>query len=93
MALSMGQMAGWRLAGMGIVVFVVVRQLLGRAYLTALLGVPVGIAGFVITAVRMFDMITDPLIGYIGDKTNGRIGRRAPWMVVGCLSSEGRQCL
>jgi GPH family glycoside/pentoside/hexuronide:cation symporter len=81
----MGQKAGWGLADMGIVVFVVVKQLLVLTYLTAYLGVPVGIAGFVTTAVLIFDIITDPLVGYLSDKTNSRFGRRAPWMFVGVL--------
>lgn len=85
MALSMGQKAGWGLADMGVVVFVVVKQLLVLTYLTAYLGVPVAIAGFVTTAVLIFDMITDPLIGYLSDKTQSRFGRRAPWMFIGVL--------
>ncbi|WP_296430287.1 MFS transporter [Yoonia sp.] len=85
MALSLGQKAGWGLADMGIVVFVVVKQLLILTYLTAFLGVPVGIAGFVTTAVLIFDMITDPLIGYLSDRTQSRYGRRAPWMFLGVL--------
>lgn len=85
MALSMGQKAGWGLADMGIVVFVVVKQLLVLNYLTAYLGVPIGIAGFVTTGVLIFDMITDPLVGYLSDKTKGRFGRRAPWMFVGAI--------
>ena len=85
MALSLGQKAGWGLADMGVVVFVVVKQLLILTYLTAFLGVPVGIAGFVTTAVLVFDMITDPLIGYLSDRTQSRFGRRAPWMFIGVL--------
>lgn len=85
MALSLGQKIGWGLADMGIVVFVIVKQLLIVSYLTAFLGIPVGIAGFVTTAVLVFDIITDPLIGYLSDHTNSRFGRRAPWMFMGVL--------
>ena len=85
MALSLGQKAGWGLADMGIVVFVVVKQLLILVFLTAFLGVPVGIAGFVTTIVLVFDMITDPLIGHFSDRTHSRFGRRAPWMAVGAV--------
>lgn len=85
MALSQGQKAGWRLADMGVVVFVVVKQLLVFAYLTSALGVPVEIAGMATTAVLVFDMITDPLIGYLSDKTHTRWGWCAPWMVVGAV--------
>ena len=85
MALSVGQKAGWGLADMGIVVFVIVKQLLILNFLTAFLGVPVGVAGLVTTAVLIIDMITDPLIGYLSDRTDGRWGRRAPWMFWGAL--------
>ena len=85
MALTTGQKAGWGLADMGVVVFVVVKQLLVLTYLTAFLGVPVGVAGFVTTAVLVFDMITDPLVGYLSDRTRTRWGRRAPWMFIGVL--------
>ncbi|MDG1937099.1 MAG: MFS transporter [Paracoccaceae bacterium] len=83
--LSLGQKAGWGLADMGIVVFVIVKQLLVLSFLTNYLGVPVTIAGMVTTGILFFDMITDPLIGYLSDRTNTRWGRRAPWMFVGAL--------
>lgn len=83
--LSLGQKAGWGLADMGVVVFVVVKQLLVFAYLTSGLGVPVEVAGLATTGVLVFDMITDPLIGYFSDKTQTRWGRRAPWMVIGAV--------
>lgn len=85
MALSRGQKAGWGLADMGVVVFVVVKQLLVFAYLTSVLGVPVEIAGLATTAVLIFDMITDPLVGYLSDRTQTRWGRRTPWMVAGAV--------
>jgi len=85
MALTTAQKVGWGLADMGIVVFVIVKQLLIFTFLTAFLGVPVGIAGFVTSAVLVFDIITDPLIGYYSDRTESRWGRRAPWMFVGAL--------
>jgi len=78
MALSLGQKAGWGLADLGVVVFVVVKQLLILTYLTTVLGVPVGIAGLVTTGVLIFDMMTDPLVGYLSDRTQSRCGRRAP---------------
>jgi len=30
---------------------------------------------------RVFDLITDPLVGYLSDRTRTRWGRRRPWMV------------
>ena len=70
---------------MGIAVFVIVKQLLVLSYLTNYLGIPVGIAGALMTAVLVFDIITDPLIGYLSDRTETRWGRRVPWMALGAL--------
>ena len=83
--LSISQKAGWGLADMGIVVFVIVKQLLVLSYLANYLGIPVGIAGALTTAVLVFDIITDPLIGYLSDRTETRWGRRVPWMALGAL--------
>ena len=87
--LSVGQKAGWGLADMGIVVFVIVKQLLVLSFLTNYLNVPVGIAGLLTTSVLIFDIITDPIVGYLSDRTHSRWGRRVPWMVIGALILSG----
>jgi GPH family glycoside/pentoside/hexuronide:cation symporter len=74
---------------MGIVVFVIVKQLLVLSFLTNYLNVPVGIAGLLTTSVLIFDIITDPIIGYLSDRTHSRWGRRVPWMVIGALILSG----
>ena len=88
-ALSVGQKAGWGLADMGIVVLVIVKQLLVLSFLTNYLNVPVGIAGLLTTSVLIFDIITDPIVGYLSDRTHSRWGRRVPWMVIGALILSG----
>ncbi len=85
MALSLGQKAGWGLADLGIVVFVIVKQLLVLVFLTAFLGVPVGLAGALTTSVLIFDMVSDPIIGFLSDRTKSRFGRRPPWMAIGAI--------
>jgi len=87
--LSVAQKAGWGLADMGIVVFVIVKQLLVLSFLTNYLNVPVGIAGLLTTSVLIFDIITDPIVGYLSDRTHSRWGRRVPWMVIGALILSG----
>ena len=37
----------------------------------------------VLFAVSVFDIVTDPLIGYLSDKTRTKYGRRRPWIVAG----------
>ncbi len=62
MSLSLGQKAGWGLADMGIVVFVIVKQLLILAFMNSFLGIPIALAGAVTTAVLIFDIISDPIM-------------------------------
>lgn len=34
---------------------------------------------------RFFDGLTDPLVGYLSDRTESRLGRRKPWLMAGTL--------
>jgi Na+/melibiose symporter-like transporter len=53
------------------------------AFYTQTLGLPLAAVGYVILASRLFDALTDPLIGLLSDRTPGRFGRRKPWMAAG----------
>jgi Na+/melibiose symporter-like transporter len=44
-------------------------------------GVSLAMVGVIMIAVRVFDVITDPLMGYVSDHTNSRFGRRRPWIL------------
>ena len=47
------------------------------------LGIATVFASFMVTGMRVFDAITDPIIGALMDKTNGRFGKLRPFMVIG----------
>ena len=51
-------------------------------FYTGEMGVPLAIAANIILVVRIFDVITDPIFGYINDRTNTRWGRRRPWIAI-----------
>ncbi|MBQ4562075.1 MAG: MFS transporter [Clostridia bacterium] len=44
-----------------------------------------GFASIMVTVMRLFDAITDPIIGALMDKTNTRFGKFRPFMVIGNL--------
>ncbi len=47
------------------------------------LGLGLGPVALVLLLSRLFDVVTDPLIGIAGDATRGRHGRRRPWVLAG----------
>lgn len=52
-------------------------------FLTGFVGVAVVVASSVITMMRIWDGVTDPFVGYIVDKTNGKFGKNRPFIVLG----------
>ena len=47
------------------------------------LGLATLFASFMVTGMRVFDAITDPIIGALMDKTNTKFGKFRPFMVIG----------
>lgn len=52
-------------------------------YLTGFVGVAVVTASSFSMMMRIWDGVTDPFIGFVVDKTNGRFGKNRPFMVIG----------
>jgi GPH family glycoside/pentoside/hexuronide:cation symporter len=69
------------LAVVGIPVYVYIPK-----FYTDVVGVPIITLGYLIMAVRLFDAVTDPLIGLFSDRTNTPYGRRRPYIAVGSLA-------
>ena len=47
---------------------------------TDVLGISAAVMGFILGASRVWDAISDPLAGFLSDKTKTRWGRRRPWI-------------
>jgi GPH family glycoside/pentoside/hexuronide:cation symporter len=54
-------------------------------FYTDVIGVNITILGYILLGVRMFDAVTDPLIGFLSDTTRTRFGRRRPYIGGGAL--------
>lgn len=82
--LSFGQKFAYGLGG-------IVNNLLGSAIgfmsivLTVGLGVNPALVGTLQAIPRLTDAITDPIMGYISDKTRSKYGRRRPYIFIGAL--------
>ncbi len=49
------------------------------------LGLGFATVGAVLLAARIWDAVSDPLVGFLSDRTESRIGRRKPWIIAGAL--------
>jgi len=53
------------------------------AFYTQELGLGMAAVGGVLMLARFWDVVTDPVVGYLSDRTRSRIGRRKPWVIAG----------
>lgn len=52
-------------------------------FVNGVIGLAVVAASIVLTGLRIFDGLIDPMVGYIVDQTKGRFGKFRPFMVIG----------
>jgi glycoside/pentoside/hexuronide:cation symporter, GPH family len=64
------------LAAIGIPIYVHLQK-----FYTDVVGVDVALLGLLILASRIFDAVTDPILGWISDRTRTRFGRRRPYVL------------
>ena len=54
-------------------------------YYTDHTGLDAGLAGLALLLAKVFDAVSDPVMGYVSDHTKTRWGRRRPWFLVGAI--------
>ncbi len=77
----------WRIAGFALNnlasnVYIMMMSFL-TYYLVGFVGVAVMVASSFSMGMRIWDGVTDPIVGFLLDKTNGKFGKNRPFMVVG----------
>ena len=76
---------GFGAGSMGTGVFTVAPGLLLLIYMTDTLAIPATLAGIAVFIPKLWDVITDPLMGFVSDNTRTRWGRRRPYLLVGAI--------
>lgn len=56
-------------------------------YMTDTLGIAAAVAGLVLFVPKAWDVLFDPIVGMLSDRTTGRWGRRRPYLLAGALLS------
>jgi GPH family glycoside/pentoside/hexuronide:cation symporter len=78
---------GWGVGAIGAVTMMIVVNVMLLFFMVSVLGLSPGASGLVLGAIRLLDMVVDPLVGVLSDRTRSRWGRRRPWMFAGAIGS------
>ncbi|MEV0314314.1 MFS transporter [Nonomuraea fuscirosea] len=81
--LGRGRLLGYGVGSVGTGVFSAVPGLLLLYYLTDMLGVPAAVAGAVLVAPKIWDVLLNPLVGAASDREAVRTGRRTRLLTAG----------
>jgi len=85
-SLSRGVVTRYAIGSIGTGGFATLPGLVLVFYLTDTLGVTALVAGLVVTAAKVWDVVIDPWIGERSDRALIRTGTRRTWMVVGAVA-------
>ena len=77
--------AGWALGSFSTSVLVNAMGLLLMRFMTDELGLGAALAGSMLALSKVYDGVTDPIMGVISDRTRSRWGRRRPYLLVGAF--------
>ncbi|MCC5870348.1 MAG: MFS transporter, partial [Gammaproteobacteria bacterium] len=81
--LSRSIQMGWAAGALGIASYVGITMIYLLYFLTQVLDISPVWAGLALLVPRIWDAITDPVMGAISDRTKTRIGRRRPFILIG----------
>jgi len=83
--LSLRTKLGFGVGDLGGNIFFTVMGFYTINYLTDVVMVSAGLAAAIYWIGKAWDAVTDPMMGYISDRTKSRWGRRRPWLLIGSV--------
>lgn len=84
--LPVGTMAAFGVGSLGTGVFSTVPSVLLLYFMTSVLGISPALAAITVFIPKFWDVLIDPVIGMVSDRTQSRWGRRRPYMLVGGIT-------
>ena len=79
--------AGWGVGAFGSLGMLWMVNVFLLFFLVEHVGMDPAVAGIILFITRIYDLVSDPLIGHLSDKTRSRWGKRRPWMFAGAILS------
>ncbi len=86
-ALPRRVIACWAAGAVGVSVLMNGISALSLFYFTVVLKIDPALAGLLIFIARVYDAVTDPLSGWLSDRSKSRLGRRRPFLLAGAFVS------
>lgn len=83
--LSIATKAGFGVADLGGNLFFTAMGFWALNYLTDTVALPAAAAGIALMIGKVWDAVTDPMMGYVSDRTKTRLGRRRPYILGGAV--------
>jgi GPH family glycoside/pentoside/hexuronide:cation symporter len=80
------QQLGWAAGSLGTAVMLGALTSYALFYMTNYLGIGVLLAGQLIGLSKFYDLLTDPLVAQLSDRSNSPRGRRRPYLLLGAIS-------
>jgi GPH family glycoside/pentoside/hexuronide:cation symporter len=77
---------GWSVGTLGVSVLLNTQNAAALFFFINVLSIEPWVAGVILTGSKIYDSVTDPLMGNISDRTNSRWGRRRPYLLTGGLA-------
>jgi GPH family glycoside/pentoside/hexuronide:cation symporter len=80
---------GWGIGSLGGTALINSVTFLALFYFTLVLGIPPAIAGSLLFVTKCYDIVTDPVMGIVTDRSKTRWGRRRPFLLAASAISAG----